>query len=40
MSQNRQYSFNMSHLEVFRVLTGVGVDVSKFFGVGAEVLKR
>ena len=25
----------MSYLEVFRVLTGVGVDVSKFFGVGA-----
>jgi len=22
------------------VLTGVGVDVSKFFGVGAGVLKR
>jgi len=32
----------MSYLEVFRVLTGVGVDVSKFFGVasGAGVSKR
>jgi len=28
----------MSYLEVFGVLTGVGVDVSKFFGVGAGVL--
>jgi len=35
MRQNRQYLFNMSYLEVFRVLTGVGADVSKFFGVGA-----
>jgi len=26
-------------LEVFGALTGVGVDVSKFFGVGAGVLK-
>ena len=25
----------MSYLEVFGPLTGVGVDVSKFFGVGA-----
>ena len=25
----------MSYLEVFGVLTGVGVDVSKIFGVGA-----
>jgi len=25
----------MSYLEVFRVLTAVGVDVSKFFGGGA-----
>jgi len=24
----------MSYLEVFGVLTGVGVDVSKFFGAG------
>jgi len=42
MRQNRQYLFNMSSLEVFGVLTGVGVDVSKFFGVGARagVLKR
>ena len=42
MKQNRQYLFNMSYLEVFRVLTGVGVDVSKFFGVasGAGVSKR
>ena len=40
MRQNRQYLFNMSYLEVFGVLTGVGVDVSKFFGVGAGVLKR
>jgi len=30
----------MSYLEVLGVLTGVGVDVSKFFGVGAGVLKR
>jgi len=29
----------MSSLEVFEVLTGVRVDVSKFFGVGAGVLK-
>ena len=40
MRQNRQYLFNMSYLEVFGVLTGVGVDVSKFFGVGAGVLKH
>jgi len=38
MRQNRQYLFNMSNLEFFGVLTGVGVDVSKFFGAG--VLKR
>ena len=40
--QNRQYLFNMSYLEVCGVLTGVGVDVSKFCGVGAGtgVLKR
>jgi len=32
----------MSYLDVFGVLTGVGVDTSKFFGVGAgaAVLKR
>jgi len=32
----------MSYLEVFGVLIGAGVDVSKFFGVGAGagVLKR
>ena len=35
MRQNRQYVFNMSYLEVFGVLIGVGVDVSKIFGVGA-----
>jgi len=42
MRQNRQYLFNMSYLEVFGVLTGVGADVSKFFGVGvgAGVLKH
>jgi len=42
MRQNRQYLFNMSYSEVFGVLTGVRVDVSKFFGVaaGAGVLKR
>ena len=42
MRQKRQYLFNMSYLEVFGVLTGVGVDVSKFFGVeaGAGVLKH
>jgi len=39
MKQNRQYLCNMSYLEVFGVLTGVGVDVSKFFGAGAGVLK-
>jgi len=38
MKQNRQYLYNMSYLEVFGVLTGVRVDVSKFFGVGAGVL--
>ena len=35
MRQKREYLFNMSNLEVFGVLTGVGVDVSKFFRVGA-----
>jgi len=40
MKQNRQHLFNMSYLEFFRVLTGVRVDVSKIFGVGAGVLKR
>jgi len=30
----------MGYLEVFGVLTGVRVDVSKFFRVGAGVLKR
>jgi len=30
----------MSYLEVFGVSTGVGVEVSKFFGVGAGVFKR
>ena len=40
MRQNRQYLFNMSYLEVFGVLTGVGVDVSKIFGVGAGGLKH
>jgi len=30
----------VSYLEFFGVLTGVGVDVSKFIGVGAGVLKR
>jgi len=29
----------MSYLEIFGVLTGVGVDVSNFFGVGAGVLE-
>ena len=29
----------MSYLEVFGMLIGVGVDVSKFYGVGAGVLK-
>jgi len=28
----------MNYLELFGLLTGVGVDVSKFFGVGAGVL--
>jgi len=40
MRQNRRYLCNMSYLDVFGVLTGVRVDVSKFFGVGAGVLKR
>jgi len=35
MRQNRQYLFNISYLAVFGVSTGVGVDVSKFFGVEA-----
>jgi len=35
----RHYLFDVSYLEVFGVLTGVGVDVSKFFEVGAAVLK-
>ena len=38
MMQNRQYLFNITNLEVFGVLTGVGVHVSKIFGAG--VLKR
>jgi len=40
MRQNKQYLFNMSYLEVFGALTGVGVDVSKFFGAGAGVLQH
>jgi len=40
MRHNRQYHLSLNSFEVFLVLTGVGVDVSKFFGVGAEVLKR
>jgi len=43
MRQNRQYPFDISCLEVFGVLTGVGVYVPQFFGVGgggAGVLKR
>ena len=39
MRQNRLYHFNMNYLELFGILTGVGVDVSKFFRVGAGVLK-
>ena len=39
MRHNRQHLFDMSYLEDFAVFTGVGVDVSKFFGVGAEVWK-
>ena len=35
--ETKQYLFNMSPLEVFRVQSGVGVDVSKFFEVGAGV---
>jgi len=35
MRQNRHYFLDMSYLEVFGVLTGIGADVSKFFGVGA-----
>ena len=33
MRQNRLYLFDMSYLEDFGMLTGVGVDVLKFFGV-------
>jgi len=40
MRQNRQYHFSMNYLKLFRGLKGVGVDVSKNFGVGAGVLKR
>ena len=40
MRQNRQYLFNMNYLEVFGVLAGVGVDVSKCFRVGSGVLKH
>jgi len=40
MRQNRQYLFDISCLDVFRVLTEVGAAVSKFFGVGAGVLKH
>ena len=40
MRQNRPYHFDMSYLEVFGVQTRVGVDVWKFFEVGAGVLKR
>jgi len=39
MRQNRQCDFGLNYFEVLGVLTGVGVDVSKFFGVGAGVLK-
>jgi len=41
MRQNRHYLFDMSYFEVYRVLTGVGIEVPKFCGVGAgaEVLK-
>jgi len=39
MRQNRHYLLDMTYLDVFGVLTRVGVDVSKFFGVGAVVLK-
>jgi len=39
MRQNRHYLFDISYLKVFGVLTGVGVDVSKFLGLGAGVLK-
>jgi len=35
MRQNRYYLFDTSYLEVFGVWTGVGVEVSKFCGVGA-----
>jgi len=35
MRQNRHYLFDTSYLEVFGVLTGVGVEVSKIYGVGA-----
>jgi len=34
MRQNRQYDFSLNYFEVLGVLTGVGVDVSKFFGAG------
>jgi len=34
MWQNRHYLLDMSYLEVFGVLTGVGVDIAKFFEAG------
>jgi len=40
MRQNRQYLFNVSYLDVFGVLTGIGGDFSNVFGVGAGVLQR
>jgi len=35
MTQSRQNLFSMNYLDIFGVLTGVRVDVSKFFGAGA-----
>jgi len=39
MRQNRHYILYMSYLAVFEVLARDGVDVFKFFRVGAGVLK-
>jgi len=40
MRHNRYYLFDMSFLEIFEVLTGVGVDVSKFLESLQELLAR
>jgi len=40
MRQNKHYFFDKSYLEVFGVLTGIRVEVSKFCGVRTGVLKK